>query len=267
MPELPEVDAAAQLARRALVGRTVVAVRTHHASQRRSLPARDIRRIVGRVVVRVDRRGKHQHIILDDGAVVAVHFRMNGDWDVGHTADSLPPYARIVFSAGDGTRLCLVDSRALCAATYHAPGSPPRLALGPEPDALTTALLHDALAWRSGPIKTALLDQRIVAGLGNIYVAEALWRARLHPARRASSLTPPQLRALVRGIKAAIADGFARQGRYRSGMLDRPFKVYDREGHPCPRCAAVVQRITQAGRSTYWCPACQGRRRTRVAAP
>lgn len=257
MPELPEVAAAAAVARRILMGRVLAAVSTHHPSQRRSLPPRAVQRIVSRRVVRVERHAKHQHIVLDDGGIVAVHFRMNGDWSLANPGDPLPAYVRIVFATADGLRLCLVDSRALCTATYHAPGAPPALALGPEPDALTPDLLRDALVRRTGPIKTVLLDQRVVAGLGNIYVAEALWRARIHPAHRARALGERQVQALVRGIKAAIADGFARQGRYRAGRRDRPFKVYDREGLPCPRCRAEVARITQAGRSTYWCPVCQ----------
>ncbi|MHB8837851.1 MAG: Fpg/Nei family DNA glycosylase [Gemmatimonadaceae bacterium] len=263
MPELPEVDFAARIARRALVGHTVVAVTTHHAAQRRALPARDVRRIVGRQVVRVERRAKHQHIVLDDGAIVAIHFRMNGDWDEVGAGAPLPPYARIVIEVSGGGRLCLVDSRALCTAAYHAPGAPPRLDLGPEPDALTADHLRVVLARRSGPVKSVLLDQRVVAGLGNIYVAEALFRARVHPASAAKSLTPTQLRALVRGIKAAIADGFARQGRYRSGQRERPFSVYDREGRACTRCRTPIQRISQAGRSTYFCPACQRARAAR----
>jgi formamidopyrimidine-DNA glycosylase len=259
MPDHPEVAAAAAVARRVLVGRVLAAVSTHHASQRRSLPPRAVQRIVSRRVVRVERHAKHQHLVLDDGAIVAVHFRMNGDWSLASAGDALPAYARIVFTTTDGMRLCLVDSRALCTATYHAPGAPPALALGPEPDALTPGVLRDALSRRTGPIKTVLLDQRVVAGLGNIYVAEALWRARIHPAHRARSLSDRQVQSLVRGIKAAIADGFARQGRYRAGLRDRPFKVYDREGLACPRCRAKVARMTQAGRSTYWCSECQAR--------
>ncbi|MBM3908261.1 MAG: formamidopyrimidine-DNA glycosylase [Gemmatimonadetes bacterium] len=258
MPELPEVEAAAQTARRILAGRIVVAVSTHHPSQRRALPARDARRIAGRTVVRVERRAKHQHLVLDDGAIVAVHFRMNGDWELAGAASPLPPFARVVFTLADGRRLCLVDSRALCHVAYHPPGHPPQLALGPEPDALSPEILRHALARRTGAIKTTLLDQGVVAGLGNIYVAEALWRARLHPALRAGRLTDAQLRALTRGIRAAIADGFARQGRYRGGAEARPFKVYDREGLPCARCRTPVRRIAQAGRSTYFCPHCQG---------
>ena len=146
----------------------------------------------------------------------------------------------------------------------------PELALGPEPDALSVALLRDALAGKAGPIKPTLLDQRVVAGLGNIYAAESLWRAGIHPARAARSLDARELRALVRGIKGAIADGFRRAGRYRVGHRDRPFNVYDREGRNCNRCHGTVQRIPQAGRSTYFCPACQPRatpRGARAAAP
>ena len=230
---------------------------THHPSQRRTLPLRDARRLSGRRVVRVDRRGKHQHLVFDDGAVLAVHFRMEGDWMVAPAGAPLPLYTRVALATSDGLRLCLVDSRALCTASYHAPDQPPQLTLGPEPDALTVGLLREALARRAGPIKPVLLDQRVVAGLGNIYAVEALWRARVHPAQSARTLSDRQLAALVRGIKAAIADGFARQVRYRSGIRDHPFKVYDREQHPCMRCASAVQRITQSGRSTFFCPACQ----------
>ena len=259
MPELPEVETAAAIARQVLAGRIIAAVTTHHASQRRAFPERDAKRVAGRRVVRVERHAKHQHLVLDDGAIIAVHFRMNGDWEVRAAAVPLPRFARIVFATADGTRLCLVDSRALCTATYHPPDDPPRLVLGPEPSALTPEHLRDALARRPGPIKPVLLDQRVVAGLGNIYAAEALWRARIHPAQRARTLREAQRRALVRGIQAAIADGFKRQGRYRDGTRERPFKVYDREGRACTRCHAPIARLTQAGRSTYYCPSCQRR--------
>jgi formamidopyrimidine-DNA glycosylase len=259
MPELPEVEAAAVVARRALVGRTLAAVTTHHSAQRRTLPGRVAKRIAGRRVVRVERHAKHQHIVLDDGAVIAIHFRMNGDWQRGRADAPLPPYARVAITTRDGARLCLVDARALCTATYHAPGDPPVLALGPEPDALTVALLRIALDRRSGPIKPVLLDQRVVAGLGNIYAAESLWRARVAPAQSACTLDDAQLRALVRGIKAAIADGFARQRRYSDGSAEQPFRVYDRADRPCRRCRTPIARMTQAGRSTYYCPNCQRR--------
>ena len=257
MPELPEVEAAARIARRILVGRHLVAVSTHHPAQRRALPPRSAARLVGRRVVAVERRGKHQHFCLDDGAVLAVHFRMTGDWETTRTSEARPRFTRIAFDTDDGQRLSLVDSRALCSATYHPSGKPPRLELGPEPDELTGELLREATVRRTLAIKPLLLDQRVVAGLGNIYAAEALWRARIDPLRAARTLSDAQLRVLVRAIKAAIADGFARQGRYRDGSPERPFKVYDREGHPCQRCRTPIARITQAGRSTYYCPWCQ----------
>lgn len=205
----------------------------------------------------VERHGKHQHICFDDGAVLAVHFRMNGDWEATRAAAALPRFTRITLDTDDGRRLSLVDSRALCSATYHPPGKPPRLALGPEPDELTMELLRGATERRTAAIKPVLLDQRVVAGLGNIYAAEALWRARIDPAQAARDLSDAQLRVLVRAIKAAIADGFARQGRYRDGSREHPFKVYDREGLPCRRCRTPIKRITQSARSTYYCPRCQ----------
>jgi formamidopyrimidine-DNA glycosylase len=257
MPELPEVETAARIARQTLVGRRLVAVSTHHPSQRRALPPRSAARLVGHRVTAVERYGKHQHICLDDGAVLAVHFRLNGDWEVTRASADLPRFTRIALDTGDGRRLSLVDSRALCSATYHPPGKPPRLALGPEPDELTVELLRAATERRAGPIKPVLLDQRVVAGLGNIYAAEALWRARIDPAQVARELSSAQLRALVRGIKTAIANGFARQARYRDGSREQPFKVYDREDWPCRRCRTPIERFTQSGRSTYFCPSCQ----------
>ncbi len=257
MPELPEVEAAAIVARRVLVGRQLVAIATHHPSQRRALPPRHAARLAGRRIVAVERRGKSQLVHFDDGAVLLVHFRMNGDWHVGASDAPLPPHARVALTLGGGTRLCLVDSRALCTVSYHAPGSPPHLELGPEPHQLTAAGLQQAFARRRVPIKHLLLDQKVIAGLGNIYAAEALWRARLDPRAPASALGSARLAALVAGIKAAIADGFARQGRYREGAREHAFKVYDREGLRCRRGCGAIVRITQAGRSTCFCPGCQ----------
>jgi formamidopyrimidine-DNA glycosylase len=258
MPELPEVEAAAVVARRALMGRTLAEVTTHHAAQRRALPAEHAARCAGRRVTRIERRGKSQLLHLDDGAVLLVHFRMNGDWERTRTGASYPKFTRVAFDTADGRRLALVDSRALCTVTWHAPGHPPKLSLGPEPDALTTDTLGALLAGKRIPIKQALLDQKVVAGVGNIYAGEALWRARLDPRTPSRDVTGKRLVALVKGIKDAITDGFARQGRYRDGSRAHPFKVYDREGLPCKRCRTPIERMTQGARSTYYCPTCQG---------
>lgn len=256
MPELPEVEAAMQILRRRARGRTIEKVRLlHPALRRRVTPAR-LRTLRGARVVRVERRGKHQLLHLDDGRVIHVHFRMNGDWAAGRSTEPLPRFARAVIEFENGTRLVLVDSRALGTFDVHAKGA--ELALGLGPDAAdrgwTAAALGSALSKRRGPIKPALLDQKLVAGLGNIYTAEALWRARISPFHRADALGETQVRALRSAITAVIKR--ATGSRYTDDdtvTLD----VYDREGLACRRCRTPIARVAQAGRSTYYCPGCQ----------
>jgi formamidopyrimidine-DNA glycosylase len=259
MPELPEVEFAVRALRRRLVQRTIAAVRAHHPAQRRTLPASASRAVKGQRVARVERRGKHQLIHLANGATLLVHFRMNGDWAFGRSATALPPHARVSIDLTDGTRVVLTDSRALCTITYHSPGSPPALDLGPEPEdrALTPEALQRLLAAKRGPIKAVLLNQSVLAGVGNIYAVEALWRAQLSPRRSAATLTPRECAQLLRGLRKAFADGHVNAMRYHTGARTVPFKVYDREGQPCRRCGAAIARITQAQRSTYFCPHCQ----------
>ena len=259
MPELPEVEAAAVRLRSIILGRTLLTLAAHHPSQRRQLPSRAIRRASGQGVVRVERRGKHQLIHLNDGGVLHIHFRMNGDWEFTRVTETLPRFARVTFDLDDGVRVSLTDSRALCTVCYHVPGRPPVLALGPEADspALTGDALRDTLAAKRGPIKTALLDQRMIAGIGNIYASEAMWRARINPSAAASALSSAQVKRLLTGLRAALADGARNAGHYRTGGRVAPFKVYDRSGEPCKRCGKKIKRIVQAGRSTYYCPNCQ----------
>ena len=259
MPELPEVEAAARVARRALVGRTIAAVEVMHPSIARRWTAADRRRCRGRRITAITRRGKSQLLHLDDGSTLVVHFRLDGDWVVDASGDALPPFARVAVRCTDGHRLVLTDPRALSTVTVHAPGAPPTFALGPEADdpTLTAPVLHARLAGRRAPIKQALLDQRIIAGLGNIYAAEALWRARLDPRRRGGSLEAPEVARLRRGIRAALTDGVAHLGRYRTGARTAPWRVYDRAGLPCRRCRTPIATLAQGGRTTYWCPGCQ----------
>lgn len=261
MPELPEVEYAVRRLRRVLRGQVIVQLRAHHRSQQRSLPPRHIARVEGRTATAVERRGKHQLITLDDGATLLVHFRMNGDWVLDRRDRALPPHARVTFDLANGRRAVLVDSRALCTVTWHAPESPPELQLGPEPEdpALTPALLRVRLAAKRGPLKPVLLDQRVIAGVGNIYAAEACWHARISPRVSAASLTLARVTRLLDGTRLALADGHVNAGRYHRGEREIPFTVYDREGEPCSRCAAPIRRIVQAGRSTYFCARCQSR--------
>lgn len=261
MPELPEVEHAVRRVRRALRGRRIGAVRAHHPSQARTLTPATCRRVAGRTVVDVTRRGKHQLLHLDDGATLLVHFRLDGDWAFSRAATALPRHARVSFDLAHGRRASLTDPRALCTVTYHAPGRPPVLALGPEAEdrAVTAARLHEQLRARRGPIKPVLLDQRLLAGLGNIYAQEACWRAGIHPALPARALTRPRVARLLAAIRAALRDGHTNAGRYRAGERLVPFKVYDREGEPCRRCGAPIRRMVQAGRGTWYCAACQRR--------
>jgi formamidopyrimidine-DNA glycosylase len=256
MPELPEVEAAMEVLRRRAKGRTIGKVRLLHPALRRRVRPATLRALAGARVARVERRGKHQLLHLDDGRVLHVHFRMNGDWEPGESDAELPRFARAVIDFDDGTRLVLVDSRALGTLDVHPPGADLALGLGPDAADLgwTAAALGEALSKRRGPIKPALLDQKLVAGLGNIYAAEALWRARISPFHRADALTGKQVRALRSAIAAVIAR--ATGSRYTDVAAAR-LDVYDREGLPCRRCRTHIERVVQGGRSTYFCPRCQ----------
>lgn len=261
MPELPEVEFAVRRLRRAVRGRRILRLRAHHRSQARTLPPRVVRAVEGRVVVRVERRGKHQLLVLDDGATLLVHFRMDGDWELGRSDRLLPRHARASLEFDGGRRAVLTDPRALCTVTWHAPHLPPSLALGPEPEdpALTPDILRARLAGTRGPIKPVLLGQSVLAGVGNIYAAEACWHARISPRARAASLGLARVSRLLDGLRAALADGHVNAGRYHRGERLIPFRVYDREGGPCDRCGRDIRRIVQSGRSTYFCARCQAR--------
>jgi formamidopyrimidine-DNA glycosylase len=256
MPELPEVEAALEVLRTRARGRTIVRMRVLHPALRRRLKPSQLRALVGARISRVERRGKHQLLHLEDGRILHAHFRMNGDWLLAETGEPLPRFARAVLDFDDGSSLLFVDSRALGTIDVHPAGAELDLGLGPDaadPE-WTAAQLAAALAPRRGPIKPALLDQRLVAGLGNIYAAESLWRARISPFTACGSLTRAQVTALRKAIGAVLLR--ATGARYTDDdtvTLD----VYDREGLPCRRCRSPIERVVQAGRSTYYCPTCQ----------
>jgi formamidopyrimidine-DNA glycosylase len=263
MPELPEVEFAVRQLRRAIRGRRITALRAHHRAQARTLTPGVVRRCVGRAVADVTRRGKHQLLHLDDGATLLVHFRLDGDWVVSAAATALPKHARVSFdlsaTRGADRRASLTDPRALATITYHAPGKPPALDLGPEPEdpAVTAEWLHARFSAKRGPIKPVLLDQRLLAGIGNIYAQEACWHAQISPKATANRLSLARVERLLAGLRTALADGHVNAGRYRTGVRTIPFKVYDRSGEPCARCATLIKRITQAGRGTWYCSRCQ----------
>jgi formamidopyrimidine-DNA glycosylase len=259
VPELPEVERAARIVRRAAAGKTLARVALLHPALRRRVTSRRLGTLSGATVARVVRRGKHQMLELEDGRTIHVHFRMAGDWAIGRVDDDLPKQARATIDFTDGTRVALVDPRALSTLTVHAAGDSPLPELGPEPSdpALTAAALRVALVRRKGPIKPVLLDQRIIAGVGNIYASEALWRARISPRVRASSLSPDRLDALLSALREVLGPAARLPGRYTAARGSRRIAVYGRAGKPCRRCGGSIERIVQAGRSTFYCPICQ----------
>ena len=258
MPELPEVELGARLLREASAGRTITAVTTHHPVYTRSLPPVDAARAAGHTIVDVTRRGKHQLATLDDGGVLEFHFGMTGEWISGTQHAPVEPFARVTIDFDDGSRITLADSRALGVARYHAAGTPVLTDLGPEPLSadFSAASLGESLRRRKGPIKVALLDQGVVAGLGNIYAAEALWLARINPRTSAATLGPVRRARLVQAIRHVLKRAPAARYTDRERGT-REWRVYDREGERCRRCGSRITRITQATRSTYYCPRCQ----------
>jgi formamidopyrimidine-DNA glycosylase len=184
---------------------------------------------------------------------------MNGDWEIGKTTDELDRFARAVIELTDGTRISLVDRRALSSITLDKKGtsSLPRLGREASDKALDATYLLEALKRKKLAIKPAIMDQSVLAGLGNIYAAEALWEARIDPRTPAASMTSEGLARLVDAIRVVLSPRNRRPGRYTEERGTERFAVYDREGQACRRCDGIVERIVQGGRSTYFCARCQ----------
>jgi formamidopyrimidine-DNA glycosylase len=259
VPELPEVERAARALTRAALGKTIASVRAVHPSLKRKLPPARSRLVKGRRIESIERRGKHQLLHLDGGDTLVVHFRMNGDWEIGTTAGPLDRFARAVIELTDGTRVSLVDRRALSSITLDRVGtsSLPKLGREASDEALDADYLLEALKRKKIAIKPALMDQSVVAGLGNIYAAEALWEAELDPRTPAAKVVRKNLEKLVAAIRLVLSPRKRRPGRYTATRGVSRFAVYDREGQICRRCGGTIARVAQAGRSTYFCPDCQ----------
>ncbi|MFN2637401.1 MAG: bifunctional DNA-formamidopyrimidine glycosylase/DNA-(apurinic or apyrimidinic site) lyase [Gemmatimonadaceae bacterium] len=259
MPELPEVERAARALKRAALGKTIASVRAIHFALRRRLSPAESRAAKGKRIERIERRGKHQLLHLDSGDTLVVHFRMNGDWEIGTIDQELDRFARAVIDLTDGTRISLVDRRALSSVTLDKKGSSslPKLGREASDPALDAAYLLDVLKRKKIAVKPALMDQAVVAGLGNIYAAEALWEAKVDPRQASASVTSEQLEQLVNAIRLVLSPKNRRPGRYTETRGVERFAVYDREGKECRRCGTTIERIVQAGRSTYFCPTCQ----------
>ncbi len=263
MPELPEVETYRRRLEGILVGRAIrAAVIADGRLSRPRRPDELASALQGERVAAVERRGKHLVLRLGSGRALVVHLRMTGGF-------ARPPVdherARLVLDRGD---VVYRDVRRLGTWTLLEPGElEPYLAqrVGPEPlgPLFTASRLADALAGRRAPIKALLLDQRIAAGLGNIYADEALWYARIHPLRAGGSLARDEVALLRRGIRRALRQGIARQGAdlgdgaYPGGSMQEELRVYGRAGKPCPRCRTPIEKVRVAGRGSHYCPRCQ----------
>lgn len=259
MPELPEVEKAARILERAVAGKTILAVKAIHPALKRKFTPAKARAVKGKRIDRIERRGKHQLLHLDSGDTLVIHFRMNGDWEIGTASDPLDRFARATIELTDGTRVSLVDPRALSAIMLDKPGesSLPKLGREASDAAMNAEYLIDALRRKKIAIKPALMDQAVVAGLGNIYAAEALWEAQINPRRSAAKVSRAKLEKLVDAIRLVLSPEKRLPGRYTDKTGAERFAVYDRAGKECRRCGAAIKRIVQAGRSTYYCPKCQ----------
>lgn len=282
MPELPEVETIARELRRAgIEGRRIRAVNVRWPrTVAPAEPRRFAAALQGQTIRRVVRRGKYLVWALEDGSSVLIHLRMTGQLGVAGGREPRAPHVRLDIRLDDGREVRFCDTRKF-GRWLHTRAPENRLAaLGPEPfdRAFTPASLRAALRGRRRALKPLLLDQRTVAGLGNIYVDEALWQARLHPLRGANTLRPAECRALHAAIRdvlrAGIRDGGTSLGAGRTnyaspsgrrGRHQERLNVFARTDQACPRCGARIRRLVVGQRGTHICPRCQrAPRRRRV---
>ncbi|MCC7156722.1 MAG: bifunctional DNA-formamidopyrimidine glycosylase/DNA-(apurinic or apyrimidinic site) lyase [Bryobacterales bacterium] len=268
MPELPEVESVCHRLRNTALGATIVRATVYRPQMTHpQAPAKLRRSVAGRRITAVERRGKHILLRLDGDITLRVHLRMTGNLTVIPDARLRPETTRIWFDLDDGRALILNDPRALGRITVHRSAELPDLlkGLGPEPfdPSFTPAYLAEAAGRTAKPVKIFLMDQKAVAGLGNIYAAEALFQARIHPAAPAREISARKLKALHSSIVGVLTtalhsaiSAYGTAGRFTEGEFF-PAAVYGREDQPCPVCRARIRRIPQGGRSTYFCPRCQ----------
>ncbi len=273
MPELPEVETVRAALAPVLTGRRFDAVEIADTRLVRPFEPRAVAdELEGERIAAVDRRGKYLIFRFESGRSLLIHLRMTGSLrHVAHGAPRDDPYCRAVVRLDDGSDVTYRDVRRFGTWLLLEPGElEPYLSrrLGAEPFSadFTPKRFAARLADRRAPIKAALLDQRTLAGMGNIYADEALWRARIHPLTPAGELEPDEVRRLRAAVRRALEAGIARQGAslrdYAKpdggrGRMQEEFKVYGRGGEPCDRCGTPIEKTRVAGRGTWYCPHCQ----------
>ena len=267
MPELPEVETTVRGLERVLKGRRIRRVEARRADLRRSFPPDLGQRLTGARVTGLGRRAKYGLIHTDRDDTMIFHLGMSGSWRIDHA--KLEKHDHLLLETDEGRRLALNDPRRFGSVdlvpTNEIDDWPAFKALGPEPFDLKPVELHKSLRGRTAAIKLLLLDQGIVAGLGNIYVCEALHRSGIHPRRAGGSVSLERLKRVVPAIREVLNEAIEAGGSTlrdfvspdgELGYFSKSFTVYDREGKACA-CGGTVKRIVQGGRSTFYCPRCQ----------
>lgn len=292
MPELPEVETVRRGLEPSMQGATIERVQQMRPNLRFPFPQDFTKRLTGRRIVSLGRRAKYLTIHLDDGLTIISHLGMSGSFRIEAEGEEAAPGAfhhersksathdHVIFHLrrpeGEAVRIIYNDPRRfgfmLFAEEGTLDGHPLLTKLGVEPTGnyLSGTVLRELFANKRAPLKAALLDQSLIAGLGNIYVCEALWRAGLSPMREAGSIAhqPQTLELLAQSIRDVIAEAIEAGGSTLKdyiqadgalGYFQHSFKVYGREGEPCrnPKCRSVIQRMVQSGRSTFYCASCQ----------
>jgi formamidopyrimidine-DNA glycosylase len=272
VPELPEVETVRRALEIGLEGRRVTAVDGRPVMMRRPL---DVERIAersgGRIFRRARRRGKFLLLDLDRPGSLLIHLGMSGRLMLCETSEPTPDHSHLVLSLSDGRELRFVDPRRFGLAVWLEPGEeeldPSLASLGIEPlDPALEELLPPLLKTRRSPLKSLILDQRLVAGVGNIYAAEALWRAGIRPTRTGNRTSLTRLRRLAVETRTVIEEAVAQGGTtirdYATpagdfGYFAVKLQVYGKGGEPCPNCGTELKDTRIAGRTTVWCPRCQ----------
>jgi formamidopyrimidine-DNA glycosylase len=282
MPELPEVETVRRGLAPSMEGSRIILAHVNRPDLRWPFPPDFAQRLTGRQVERLRRRSKYILADLDEGESLLIHLGMSGRMTVsgdplGQFVHSHPAHEKhdhVILDMANGARITFNDPRRFGAMdllpTACAEKHPLLAKLGPEPlgNSFDESYLIAALKGRNTPIKSALLDQRLIAGLGNIYVCEALFRAHIAPARKAGRISEARVASLVPIIRQVLSEAIAaggsslkdfRQASGELGYFQHSFDVYDREGAPCrtPGCTGQIRRIVQSGRSSFYCPQCQ----------
>ena len=280
MPELPEVEIARRSLTRWMRGARITGARAKDRMVVKGAPAAFARELVGRVVREIERRGKRLRIALDDGSALFAHLGMSGKWVLRAPGDPEEPWERArIDAARRGKRLSVryVDPRRLGKIVVSDRELPAWRSLGPDPlvDGIDPRHLLAEFARTRRSVKEAVMDQAVLAGVGNIYATEALFLARIDPRSHADALGAADVRALARALAKVLRATIAREERrgkreltyLHEGRTANPFVVYGRARTPCPRCKRPLQRIVLGGRGTTLCPSCQRRlSRSRVTA-